>query len=187
MKTFTINAPAAVKAKITTIANNGSCQAPCLQLSTPYKSNYTYKWKLNGQVAPGPHSSNTYCACISGSYQVKVTNTTTGCSHTAKPYIVNITQKLESDQLNDAKGGLFSAWPNPTQDNVNITVANRLEGNVQVQLVDLVGRIIHSEVMNGLDQNATITFNVNDLPSGMYIVRLLNGANRDEQKIMVNN
>ncbi|MBP9882758.1 MAG: T9SS type A sorting domain-containing protein, partial [Chitinophagales bacterium] len=79
----------------------------------------------------------------------------------------------------------LNVWPNPATDNLNITVSNGSDGSVKVQLLDVFGREIMLNELNGSRYEQTITWNMNDLSNGVYIVRVLNGNNRIEQKVMV--
>ncbi|MBK9732545.1 MAG: tandem-95 repeat protein [Chitinophagaceae bacterium] len=179
---------AEVKAKITIKNNNASCGAPCKRLSTPFNANYVYTWKFNSKKAPGNSSSNTYCACASGTYAVWVTDTTNGCTHHSKKVEITIGQKTEDgDQLGEVKEIQINAWPNPTSNNLNVSILNVKEGAVTVQLLDMFGRVMHVVNLNGddLSDNETITFNMEQLSAGMYFVRMINGDFKAEQKVML--
>ncbi|MGB3075160.1 MAG: Ig-like domain-containing protein, partial [Chitinophagales bacterium] len=179
---------AEVKAKITIKNNNASCGAPCKRLSTPFNANYVYTWKFNSKKAPGNSSSNTYCACASGTYAVWVTDTTNGCTHHSKKVEITIGQKTEDgDQLGEVKEIQINAWPNPTSNNLNVSILNVKEGAVTVQLLDMFGRVMHVVNLNGddLSDNETITFNMEQLSAGMYFVKMINGDFKAEQKVML--
>ena len=53
------------------------------------------------------------------------------------------------------------------------------EGNATVQVIDVTGRIIKSESING-----SANINVNAAP-GVYMLRLVNGDNMKVQKVVV--
>ena len=53
------------------------------------------------------------------------------------------------------------------------------EGNATVQVIDVTGRIINSESINGC-----ANVNVNAAP-GVYMIRLINGENVNVQKVVV--
>jgi len=52
------------------------------------------------------------------------------------------------------------------------------EGNATVQVIDITGRIINSETINGC-----ANVNVNAAP-GVYMLRLINGDNMKVQKVV---
>ncbi|MEP7128671.1 MAG: T9SS type A sorting domain-containing protein [Chitinophagales bacterium] len=178
-----------VKAKITIKNNNASCGAPCKRLSTAFDADYVYTWRYNGADATvGDIHSNTYCACQSGTYAVWVTDTSIGCTHHSKKIEITIGQKMQDGgQIAEVKDIQINAWPNPVTDNLNVTMLNVKEGAVSVQLFDMFGRLINTVNVNGsnLSDNETISFNMKDLSSGMYFVRMINGDFRAEQKVML--
>ena len=53
------------------------------------------------------------------------------------------------------------------------------EGNAILQVVDVMGRIIRSESVNG-----SVNFNINAVP-GVYVLRLINGDSVRTQKVVV--
>ncbi|MEO6166468.1 MAG: T9SS type A sorting domain-containing protein [Chitinophagales bacterium] len=93
---------------------------------------------------------------------------------------------MEDGDLVSSKSEMsFSAWPNPAADQLYITLSNTAEGAVKVQLMDMFGRQVMVTDMGGSKEEQTIKFNLKELSSGMYIVRVLNGENRMEQKVML--
>jgi hypothetical protein len=55
-----------------------------------------------------------------------------------------------------------------------------VNGNGTMQLVDMMGRVLSSENVNGV-----ATVNTNELSAGVYVMRLVNGNNVKTQKIVV--
>ncbi|MEP7128673.1 MAG: T9SS type A sorting domain-containing protein, partial [Chitinophagales bacterium] len=111
-----------------------------------------------------------------------------GCTHHSKKIEITIGQKMEDgDQITEVKEIQINAWPNPTSDNLNVSILNVKEGAVTVQLLDMFGRVMHVVNLNGddLSDNETITFNMEQLSAGMYFVRMINGDFKAEQKVML--
>ena len=71
-----------------------------------------------------------------------------------------------------------SIFPNPTQGQLNITSE---VDNYSLQVIDLTGKAIISR--NNLSQNTQI--DLSDMPSGIYMVKLNNGATQLTRKIIV--
>ena len=68
----------------------------------------------------------------------------------------------------------FNVYPNPANQNLNITIENDVEVN-RVEVMDLTGRIV---IMENIENNdSTITLNVGDLPKGVYVIRIYDGNN----------
>lgn len=78
-------------------------------------------------------------------------------------------------------------YPNPAHENVtvdlNIAQINR---NARVEIYDLSGKMIQSIELNSVDVSAQkLKINVNSIPSGNYIISLLNGTARYSGKLLV--
>ncbi|MGB3077370.1 MAG: ice-binding family protein [Chitinophagales bacterium] len=179
-----------VKAKIKIKSNTASCAAPCVKLATHSNDNYVYTWRYNNADASvGNIHSNTYCACESGTYSVYVTDTSSGCMHHSKKIEIIIAPKMQNaDQITTDHEIQINAWPNPANDNLNVSIQNAREGVVTVQLLDMLGRVLQVVHLNGDDisTNETISFNLEQLLAGMYFVRIINGDFNAEQKVIKN-
>lgn len=74
--------------------------------------------------------------------------------------------------------------PNPSNGQFNIGINNLPAGNYQLELVDLVGRVIKSEQFQA---SGSISKQINEsLPGGVYYVRLTDGSKSTTKKIVVN-
>ncbi|GEM_PF-3436276 len=71
----------------------------------------------------------------------------------------------------------ISAYPNPAIDRLNV-ITNK---GANVILTNITGSVVESKIA-GSDE---ISFNVNDLPSGIYIISVEDKGNRITKKIMV--
>ena len=100
---------------------------------------------------------------------------------------------LETDQssatpafrTNGGANGQWSVFPNPAHQEVTIQLGNRYPEATDVQLVDPVGRVVETRL---LDQAAesTVRFNVETVDAGLYQVRLrANSSVLVTEKIMI--
>jgi hypothetical protein len=79
----------------------------------------------------------------------------------------------------------LSVAPNPATREVSLTVSSRMERTVSVQVVDATGSVLYS-ARHALVQGANLmTISVADWPSGTYIVTVLEGTERVEQRLVV--
>jgi len=78
---------------------------------------------------------------------------------------------------------LFRVYPNPTNGFLNIRINNYV-GKVNIQVIDINGRIV-SEFKNE-DFNAEKSLNLNNLQSGMYILKVSGDNLNFTQKIIKN-
>ncbi|TVR37498.1 MAG: T9SS C-terminal target domain-containing protein [Cryomorphaceae bacterium] len=65
---------------------------------------------------------------------------------------------------------LFTAWPNPTTDVINIEIAQHAHGQIWVNIFDMSGKLEHSTSIN--QGGAFFTVSVGHLPAGMYLIRV---------------
>jgi hypothetical protein len=77
----------------------------------------------------------------------------------------------------------FAVFPNPTQGTLNIRTA--VEGLVQLELMDLSGRVVYSAQRNTAG-NETFTVQLgNDLAPGSYVLRFITELGSSEQRIIL--
>jgi len=75
--------------------------------------------------------------------------------------------------------------PNPADDMVNISLGQALEGQVLVSLVAADGRTVMTRNLQGFGAGQVLTLNVQQVPAGVYSVRLQNGAGSSVQKVVI--
>jgi len=78
---------------------------------------------------------------------------------------------------------LFRVYPNPTNGLLNVRINNYV-GKVNIQVIDINGRIVN-EYKNE-DFNTEKSLNLNNLQSGMYILKVTGDSLNFTQKIMKN-
>ena len=79
----------------------------------------------------------------------------------------------------------FNVYPNPADAMVTITFSTMEEGAYSIRLVDMMGRVVKSEIDNaGLGDNSYI-MNLDGVTKGMYIVILQKGDNIFKAKLVV--
>ncbi len=71
--------------------------------------------------------------------------------------------------------------PNPTRGSISLVFSQEIEGNTQIQLIDVAGRtVMNQEIM----VNGTYELNMEQLTSGTYFIRITNGNLTFEDKIL---
>lgn len=73
----------------------------------------------------------------------------------------------------------MQAFPNPTTDNVTVKLSEVAGDNATIELLDYTGKVLKTQRVNG---NSTV-IEMNNLPAGMYILKYVDGANRNTMKI----
>jgi surface protein len=79
----------------------------------------------------------------------------------------------------------LSIYPNPTNKlfHVEMTLSESID--LQMQVMDIHGRIVHKESMNNLGGKVSKSIDLSDEPSGTYILRFINGEQVKNRKIVL--
>lgn len=77
-------------------------------------------------------------------------------------------------------------YPNPVMDQLQISYEILKEGNVQVEIIDLQGRILHRQTISSQNGPNQAIIPVTHLRGGLYIFRLKNGTNVETIKFLKN-
>jgi hypothetical protein len=78
--------------------------------------------------------------------------------------------------VNEYKGKTVSSiklYPNPSVDYVNIETDKILPGNSQIEVYNITGELLLSETVNSVG-NTQFNFSSYDIPSGYYLLRIVN-------------
>ena len=78
-------------------------------------------------------------------------------------------------------------FPNPTNKlfHVEMTLSESID--LQMQVMDIHGRIVHKESMNNLGGKVSKSIDLSDEPSGTYLLRFINGEQVKNRKIVLQN
>lgn len=80
-----------------------------------------------------------------------------------------------SDDESKIRNSSFRLWPNPAHDIANVEFYTISEEGGKLQIIDLAGKVIQ-EIKLSVNTNH-FTLETRNLPTGMYIVKLLDGSN----------
>jgi hypothetical protein len=68
-------------------------------------------------------------------------------------------------------------YPNPSSGEINVIISNNNDGNAEVQVVSVSGKILYSNVFNVTKENNTFKFNLSNYSAGLYfLVVRINGS-----------
>ncbi len=163
-----------------------------------FNANPDYAFSYYGMkfdVSPAPESGVTYTWVIEnagqktgssiqqdlakdGIYNVTmVAKTAQGCECTVTKQVTMNRSQVKG--LNEIGAAIY---PNPTTGVINIALKAEFGKNVQVVMTTLAGAVVKNfnTVNNGL-----ITFNADNLSSGMYMVKVVSGSNSAASKINI--
>ncbi|MEQ9230457.1 MAG: T9SS type A sorting domain-containing protein, partial [Cyclobacteriaceae bacterium] len=63
-------------------------------------------------------------------------------------------------------------YPNPVENTLKVDYANLTSDNIQLQLFNIEGRVVHQMMLPRADENTTL-INVSEMGSGMYILNMV--------------
>ena len=75
--------------------------------------------------------------------------------------------------------------PNPAYDMLYISAGVALAGPVRVELIGTDGRVVLSRQMNGVAEGQVLTLDVQQVPAGIYVVRLESAAGSSVRKVVI--
>ena len=90
------------------------------------------------------------------------------------------------DRVADAPR-IESAFPNPVRDVIRVRYVIDRRSNVQIRLVDVLGRLVRQIDTTDLPGSHEIQFGVGDLAAGAYVIVLRANASIDSRTIVVVN
>lgn len=180
-----LTSEAITKEKITTaeeradgslyIGSEASTKPAWPQLNVGYSNNITgYKIVRNGNVIANIDSSNTlfidntitvpgdYCYNVIAVYDNVISSTAS-----TPDTCVNVDSILSTLDLN--KYSSIAAFPNPVTDVVRVKFAQKYNGSVKIELINLEGKLVATKNMNG-EQLSEKGIDISSLSQGEYIL-----------------
>jgi hypothetical protein len=109
-------------------------------------------------------------------------------------YTVNITGNAQRTAANDEASfdpeiieaaAQFTLFPNPASDKVTVGFMSRSEGNVSLQVYNLVGQKVLSSNLTAHEGVNTETINTSALGSGVYIFEVQNSSETQRQQFTI--
>ena len=81
---------------------------------------------------------------------------------------------------------LSSSYPNPFNPSTSMDLSLNESGYVSVKIYNVMGQVVSTLVDGNMDAGYhTLTWNADNMPSGMYLVRVQSGSNVETQKLML--
>lgn len=79
----------------------------------------------------------------------------------------------------------FTMYPNPTANEVAVTLNGDFKAGIKLQLTDISGKVIFEENQTNIGGTNTRILNVSTLAKGMYFVVLKSGSTQEVKKLVV--
>ena len=81
--------------------------------------------------------------------------------------------------------GLLGLYPNPARDKVMLDYLGKHDGSIQVQLFDAMGRLVLSTQESIVEGPATYGLPLPELSKGMYVLQIIDGDQRFQQRLLI--
>lgn len=134
-----------------------------------------YQWYFDGNPITGA-TNHIYEPAQTGLYYVHIENDA-GCSNNSAPFSLMILG-VSDITVGDTK---LRYYPNPTQNTLNIDIADSRSWKLEAQLYDINGRLLQKQSLNrGRNQ-----IYVQHLPAGLYQLVIQNKSAKTAAKLMV--
>ncbi len=112
-------------------------------------------------------------------YRVKCTNLV-GSSLYSNELSVNFGVGVN----NETSATILSIYPNPTNNLLSADLDNEYKGNVKIQIVDELGRIVYTSNVNKSNNELHVEMNLSDLPKGVYFLKMQTDNDQLLRRIM---
>lgn len=139
----------------------------------------TYSWDF-GDFTNSSASAPVHAYAVNGDYQVVLTAINGNCSDTV---VFNVSITVSVEELMGIANVVV--YPNPTSDELFVSFDNQTGNDMQIELVDQLGRVIYSE--NEIQQIGfnKIGLNLSHVSDGIYSVLIHSGNNTITKRIIV--
>lgn len=119
--------------------------------------------------------TDTYCETISVDGD-GILSGLTGGNGNRNTFTIRVMNALSTTVAEKPIFTEMTTWPNPVNNELNVSLTSAMKGNVRMSITDLSGRMVMNEnraLTNGLNR---MTVPVNELSAGLYVVKLTNGT-----------
>ncbi len=135
-----------------------------------------YPTSDSGYVILG--TTESYGLGYSNIYLVKTIKNLTSGNSTDHIYFI-------SEYKNSSDNGIY-VYPNPASDILSIFVKNNIEGNVNILVYDIYGKVIYQTLSGQTEKGSIITIDLNNFSNGIYFLSLKTPEKQITRKIIIN-
>jgi hypothetical protein len=138
----------------------------------------SYSWDF-GDFTNSSATAPAHAYAVNGTYTVILTAINGNCTDTTI-FLVDVTVGLNEV----ATSSNLTIFPNPANETVNVSFEQNTNDLIQIELIDATGRVIAQNQSIEIGTN-NVSFDVTNLSSGFYTVRLTNANGTENQKLMI--
>jgi photosystem II stability/assembly factor-like uncharacterized protein len=98
----------------------------------------------------------------------------------------NLVSGMDNPKNTDANRTVdFTVFPNPVTDKGSIKITLAQAAKVELNIIDMPGRIMSRQSFNGTEGNNVFSFDAQDLPAGSYLATVRIGNNVVKSKVFI--
>jgi hypothetical protein len=123
-------------------------------------------------------------ATVAGTLNIKVTVMDVASHSAFEIFDLVVTEETLNSDLQVSEQ--LYIYPVPARDFLNIQLAKTKTGPVDIEIVDISGRILLNERFNNISKGQIIKFDISTLSKGIYYINIKRGKNIINKKFIVN-
>jgi len=177
-KAFSDTIHVAPSATITPQGPTTFCAGDSVVLSANTGTGQTYLWKRYNVNIPGATNAD-YTATQEGTYKVRITDSF-GCSETSDTINVSVPCRKSLTGAENTDAFNVVVFPNPSNGDFIFEFSGPGSENIEIKILDIVGKTILTERVNGLDY----TIKSRQLNAGIYSAVITEGADQKVIKLV---
>jgi len=139
----------------------------------------SYQWYFNGVIIPGATDSF-YVATQTGTYSVRITDATGGCSSLSGGQYINIT--FLDNLLADLSG--IKIYPNPVSNRMTIAFNSPLKNDAELIISDVTGRELEKVLIEKFKTSYSLS--LQQYSAGVYILSVRTSSQNPNEAVTVN-
>ncbi len=151
-------------------------------------NNPTYRWVVNSTGLPGNNNSTFTSNTLNDNDIVYcVVSCADSCPSPRDTFSNTITMHINNAAYNIANNTDIKLYPNPNSGIFTIEInklgANRKE--LQIEILNTIGQTVYSRSITPANNNIKEQINLNDMPSGMYLLKASTDSGTDIVRFIV--
>ncbi|MBK7639124.1 MAG: T9SS type A sorting domain-containing protein [Bacteroidetes bacterium] len=146
-----------------------------LTCNTQY-TDLKFQWYKNNVPVGGATNKNFYPRGEAGKYSVLINKE--NC------YQMSAVFEIVTGIFNNETQNL-SIFPNPTNDKVYISTDATMNGDMEIQVLDILGKTINTQIIKNITPNQTIPIDLITISTGVYIIHAKIGEQSWEGRLVV--
>lgn len=87
--------------------------------------------------------------------------------------------------VSDVEEGAINVYPIPAQDQLSVEISNQFQGNVQIELMSLNGKVMLKDSFNHNSQQISRKLNTASLSTGLYLLKISDNSSSITRRVVI--